>query len=253
MPPLLSTENLTVRWGAHTLLDGVSFALYPGQWLMLVGPNGAGKTTLINALAQCAAYEGTVTVCGKDARRLKPAALARHMGVLRQSHAAAYDFTVEEIVSMGRYAYRSGLFQGSPGDAAAVESALGETGMTSLAKQSARTLSGGELQRAYLAQLLAQEPSILLLDEPANHLDPAYQKQIFDLIAQWLKKPGRGVVCVVHDLPLAWEYGTHGLLLDQGRCVCQGALDVAFRREQLTAVYGLDVYGWLRQMLSKWS
>ncbi len=253
MAPLLNVENLTVCRDGRALLDGVGFTLSPGQWLMLAGPNGAGKTTLINALSQCIAYEGSVQIQGKDARLIKPMMLARQLGVLRQSHAAAYDFTVEEIVSMGRYAYRSGPFGGSPSDASAVEEALAVTGMTGLAKQSARTLSGGELQRTYLAQLLAQNPSVLLLDEPASHLDPAYQKQIFDLIAQWLKAPGRGVVCVVHELPLAWAYGTHGLLLHQGKCLCQGTLDQAFTREQLTAAYGLDVYGWMKQMLAKWN
>ena len=127
------------------------------------------------------------------------------------------------------------------------------TGMTALCSASVLTLSGGELQRAFLAQVFAQNPRLLILDEPANHLDLVYQKHIFSLIEQWLREPGRAVLSVVHDLSLALRYGTHAALLDGGRCVAQGKAREALAPEHLAQVYGMDVRGWMRELLGEWA
>ncbi len=249
---LLSVHDLTVRCGSQTLVENVSFRLHGGQWLMLVGPNGAGKSTLINAVSQCLPCSGEVLVCGKSARTYKPAQLARQLGVLMQGHAVSYAFTVEEVVRLGRYAYRAGPFSGGEGDEAAVSRALELTGISSIRTQSALTLSGGEQQRMFLAQVFAQDPELLLLDEPTNHLDLTYQKQIFELIRNWIATTGRAVLSAVHDLSVARAYGTHALLLDGGKCLRWGSMDAVLTRERLNAVYGIDVYGWMQAMLSQW-
>ena len=135
----------------------------------------------------------------------------------------------------------------------AVKEALERTGLTELRHRSVLTLSGGELQRAFLAQAFAQSPRLLLLDEPTNHLDLIYQKQIFALIGDWLQTPGRAVVSVVHDLSLAKAYGTKGLLLDGGREAACGDIEAATRPEALNAVYGMDVAEWMRGLLGQWA
>lgn len=250
---MLEARSLTVRYGARTVVDGVSFSLEAGEWLMLVGPNGAGKSTVVRAVSQCAPYEGAVLVGGTDARRIKPARLAREMGVLSQTHAVGYSFTVEEIVRLGRYAHSRGMLSArGEDDEAQVERALALTGLTAMRRQSVLTLSGGELQRTFLAQVFAQNPKVLLLDEPTNHLDLKYQQQIFSLIGEWLKTPGRAVLSVVHDLSLARAYGTRALLMDGGRVVAQGAPQAVFAPEALERVYGMDVYGWMRGLLGQW-
>ena len=114
------------------------------------------------------------------------------------------------------------------------------------------TLSGGELQRVFLAQLFAQNPRLLLLDEPTNHLDLVYQKQIFSLVREWLSKGGRAVVSVVHDLSLARMYGSRGVLLDHGKIAAAGEAADVFAPETLNAVYRMDVADWMRTMLSQW-
>jgi iron complex transport system ATP-binding protein len=134
-----------------------------------------------------------------------------------------------------------------------VEHALKLTGMDALRKQSVLTLSGGELQRTFLAQVFAQNPDILLLDEPSNHLDLKYQREIYALIAQWLSQPGRAVLSVVHDLSLARKYGTHALLMEAGHAVHQGACHQVLTRDNLQAVYDMDVVGWLKELLSVWA
>ena len=251
---MLDVRDLTVRFGQKTAVDRLSFSVAEGDWLMIFGPNGAGKSTVLNAITQGVPYEGSVRFGGKDLRAMRAGERARSIGALAQSHFVGYAFTVEEIVRMGRYAHRDGLFSArGAGDERAVEEALERTGLTELRRRSVLTLSGGELQRAFLAQAFAQSPRLLLLDEPTNHLDLIYQKQIFALIGDWLQTPGRAVVSVVHDLSLAKAYGTKGLLLDGGREAACGDIEAATRPEALNAVYGMDVAEWMRGLLGQWA
>ena len=250
---MLKAENVTVRYDRHTVVDKLSFRLEEGQWLMLIGPNGAGKSSLISAITQGVPYTGQIALEGRDVRTYKPAQLARRIGVLSQQHSVGYAYTVEEVVGLGRYAYSAGFLSGRDDEGSAkVEQALHITGMTALRHASMLTLSGGEMQRAFLAQVFAQDPSILILDEPANHLDLVYQKHIFSLIRDWLKTPGRAVLSVVHELSLARRYGTHAVLMHQGRCVARGPMDDVLTPDNLQAVYGMDVNQWMRELLGQW-
>lgn len=250
---MLEVNHLTVSYGAHTVVNDLSFRVEEGQWLMIVGPNGAGKSTILNAITQGADYKGTVLLNGTDVKRQKASLRAREIGVLAQNHHVGYEFTVEEIVRLGRYAHSSGLLSGRKDeDEQAVEYAMELTGMASQRNQSVLTLSGGELQRTFLAQVFAQGPRLLLLDEPTNHLDLVYQKQVFALISEWLRTPGRAVVSVVHDLSLAKAFGTDALLMHKGCAVAQGEVSEVLSSERLDPVYGMDVYEWMRTMLSQW-
>ena len=250
---MLTAENVTVRYDRHTVVDNLSFRLEEGQWLMLIGPNGAGKSSLIHAITQGVSYTGRIALEGRDVRTYKPAQLARRIGVLSQQHSVGYAYTVEEVVGLGRYAYSAGFLSGWDDEGPAkVEQALDITGMQGLRHASLLTLSGGEMQRAFLAQVFAQDPSILILDEPANHLDLVYQKHIFSLIGEWLKQPGRAVLSVVHDLSLARKYGTHAVLMHEGRCVARGLMDDVLMPGNLQRVYGMDVHQWMRELLGQW-
>ena len=249
---MLRGENVTVRYGAYTAVDGLSFTLEEGQWLMLVGPNGAGKSTLLEAIARGVPYTGKIELEGRELRAWRPAQLARALGVLSQRNSVGYAYTVEEVVRLGRYAHSRGLFGGDEDGDAQVTRALEQTGLADKRGASVLELSGGEVQRVFLAQVLAQGPRLLLLDEPANHLDLSCQQQIFGLIREWLRQPGRAVLSVVHDLSLARAYGTHAVLMHQGRCAARGPVDEVMTPEQLRAVYGMDVYAWMRRMLACW-
>lgn len=250
---MLKAKNVTVRFGEHTVVDRLSFCLQEGQWLMLAGPNGAGKSTLINAVAQGVPYTGDIYLMGKNIRRYRPAQLARRIGVLSQKNNVGYSYSVEEVVGLGRYAHSHGFLSGKDDDGDdRVDNALELTGLSALRNASVLTLSGGELQRTFLAQVFAQDPEILILDEPANHLDLIYQKHIFSLISDWLKQTGRAVISVVHDLSLAKRYGTHAVLMDNGRSVAQGELADVLTPENLQAVYNMDVYAWMNEMLGQW-
>lgn len=250
---MLRLQDVCVAYGERTVVQALSFALEEGQWLMLVGPNGAGKSTLVRAISQGVPYDGAISLDGRDMRAYKPAQLARKVGVLAQSNHAGYAYSVDEVVRLGRYAHTRGFLspRDDEGDGL-VERALAVTGMAALRHASVLTLSGGELQRTFLAQVFAQNPQLLILDEPANHLDLVYQKHIFSLIEEWRRQPGRAVVSVVHDLSLARRYGTHAVLMHHGACVAQGSPAQVLTPENLRAVYDMDVYAWMREMLAQW-
>jgi iron complex transport system ATP-binding protein len=250
---MLNVESASVRYGKLTIVDGVTFSLDEGQWLMIAGPNGAGKSTLLRAIAQMIPYTGRISIDGQDLAHIRPGALARRLGLLAQSHTANYAFTVEQVVALGRYAYRSGLFSAPTKDnRRQIESALKAAGLQALRGHSLLTLSGGELQRTFLAQLLAQNPAMLLLDEPTNHLDLSYQKEVFELIGRWLRQTGRSVISVVHDLSLARAYGTHALLMDRGRVIAQGEARHALSDQNLATAYGMDVRRWMQGLCAQW-
>ena len=252
---LLEVKNLTLKYGKKTIINDVSFSVEEGQWLMIIGPNGAGKSTIVNCVSQTADYTGTITYRGQDLKKYKPVDLARNIGILAQKHYVGYSFSVAEVVRLGRYSYAPGIFsRKDTRDEDMVAEAMEMTGLTSIAGQSVLTLSGGELQRTFLAQLFAQNPNILILDEPTNHLDLVYQKQIFALVKKWLsEKEGRAVISVVHDLSLAKAYGTSALLLNKGNVMAFGDTKEAFAPEKLNEAYTMDVYAWMQKMLEQWS
>ena len=250
---ILDVRNLTVRYGLRTIVNDISFEVRSGQWLMIVGPNGAGKSTIVNAVSKGVPYTGEIFFAGTNIAKMKSFETARSIGVLAQNHNVSYSFTVEEVVKLGRYAYSSGIFSTTDdNDETQIRTALERTGMYSIRHQSILTLSGGELQRTFLAQVFAQDPELLILDEPTNHLDLLYQKQIFELISDWVKDSGRAVISVVHDLSLAKAYGTHALLLNCGAMASSGTIDDVLTSVNLSKAYSMDVYQWMESLLAKW-
>lgn len=250
---MLETSGLSVAFGEGFAVRDVSLSIAAGEWVMLIGPNGAGKSTLLSAIAQCVPYQGTVRLDGCDARRWKPRAFARTLGVLAQVHAVAYAFTVEELVSMGRYAHTRGfLHSQDAGGREAVRRALAATGLETMRGRNIQTLSGGELQRVFLAQVLAQEPRVLLLDEPANHLDLMFQKQFFELIDDWLRSGDRCVISVVHDLSLAMRFGTRAVLMERGTVAADGSAENVLSCAALQRAYGMDVTQWMAETGRRW-
>lgn len=250
---MLKVDNLRVQYGDLVIVKDVNFSLKEGEWLMIAGPNGAGKSTIVKAIAQGIPYKGQVFFEGKNIKDFKSYERARRIGVLAQSNYVNYSFTVEEVIRLGRYAYSPGIFSSSGDeDEKYIEEAIEMTGLRPFLKQSVLTLSGGELQRVFLAQIFSQNPRLLLLDEPTNHLDLLYQKQTFALIEDWLEKPGRAVISVVHDLSLAKAYGRQGILLNKGEIKAQGQIDEVLSEDNLREVYSMDVHKWMRSRLEQW-
>ena len=168
----IALNHITLSYGSRTLLEDVTAAFAQGSLTALIGRNGTGKSTLLRAIAQSIPHAGRVRLLGREVEAMSPRDRARHLGVLAQHSGAYAAFTVAQVAAMGRYAHGQGrLFPKDPQAGQRIQQALRFAGMEALADRSILTLSGGELQRAFLAQVMAQDPNLLLLDEPGNHLD----------------------------------------------------------------------------------
>ncbi|MBE6018535.1 MAG: ABC transporter ATP-binding protein [Lachnospiraceae bacterium] len=254
---MISVRDLTVKYGDAVIIENITFDVPTGSWTMIVGPNGAGKSTIVKAMAQSIPYTGAVLIDGEDASKMNSRALARKVGVLSQGHYVGYGFTAEEVIRLGGYSRRGRSFfkkQNEENESFEdlFEQAVEKTGMAPYLKQSVLKLSGGELQRTFLAQLFAQDPEILILDEPTNHLDIIYQKQIMEMVDNWRKERGRTVVSVVHDLSLAKMFGTDVLVTSHGSLVKTGPVSEVLTSDILDPVYGMDVAAWIRSMAGMW-
>jgi iron complex transport system ATP-binding protein len=160
---------------------------------------------------------------------------------------------VRDVVTLGRYAHRKGLFSGlSKEDEDHIARAMEMTGMINFADASIQRLSGGELQRVFLAQLFAQDPSVLVLDEPTNNLDLSYQIALFDLINEWVEKGGKAVISVIHDLNMVYKYATKALLMKDGARHAYGIPEEVLDADNLNDVYAVDIAGWMRGLLRHW-
>ena len=222
--PMLEVSRLSVQFGQKKIVDGLSFTVEEGQWLMIVGPNGAGKSTALNAVTQGVPYTGRVLFAGQDVAKMKPALRAQAIGVLAQNHFVGYGFTVEEVVRLGRFAYAGGLFgRSQTEDREKVEQALTLAGLQDKRRQSVLTLSGGELQRTFLAQVLAQDPKLLLLDEHTAALDPATAAKVLELSDKIVEENGLTALMITHNMKDAIAHGNRLIMMNEGHII----LDIA--------------------------
>lgn len=219
--PLVYAHDLRVALEDTPILHGLSFRVEAGSWIGLLGPNGSGKTTLLRALSGALAYDGTLQLLGREVQRWKPRALARRLAFVRQSPLLTFELTVEELVRLGRSPHKGWLEGYGAGDRARVRRALAEVDLEGFAERSVLSLSGGELQRTFLAQALVQEAELLLLDEPTAHLDVHYQFEFMDRVRE-LVRGGRTALAVFHDLELAARYADEVMVLHRGRLAAAG-------------------------------
>ena len=239
MNPILSVESLRYAYGEHRVLDGPTFSVDRGEWLILIGPNGSGKTTLLRLLAGLSRPEsGRVRVAGQSVAAGPPRILARRVALVPQNLPSDLPFTVGELALLGRTPHLGLLGIPGPADHAAAERALEQTGLEHLADRRLPELSGGERQRAFIARALCQEPELLLLDEPTAFLDIHRQVRIMDLLEALCRDRNLAVVMASHDLNLAALYGDRLLLLHDGRQVALGTPEEILRPDLLQAVYG---------------
>jgi iron complex transport system ATP-binding protein len=219
----LEYSDATVGYGARAIVVGVDLAVAPGEFVGLVGPNGAGKTTLLRAATgEAAVLSGTLTLAGVSGVGLRPAERARLVAVLPQSASPTFSFSAREYVLMGRHARMPRFGGPDADDYRAADRVMALTDTARLASTPVDTLSGGDLQRLTLAQALAQEPTLLLLDEPTSHLDLDHTLQVLDLVRS-LADDGMAVVAVFHDLNLAARYADRIAVVAQGAIVRCGA------------------------------
>jgi iron complex transport system ATP-binding protein len=219
---VIETRDLWVRFGPVAAVRGLSLTAQSGGWTALIGPNGAGKTSALRALAGLVPYEGEIVIEDQDARRLGRRALARVVAFVPQKPETPAALTVAEYVLLGRTPHISYLGSEGRRDRDAAARALRRLDLEEFAQRQLGTLSGGELQRVVLARALAQEPRVLLLDEPTTSLDLGRQQLVLELVDE-LRHDGLTVVTTMHDLTLAGQYAEHVVLLADGAVVAEGS------------------------------
>lgn len=232
----LRLSNLTVCRGPCPVVDDVSLALEPGEFVGLVGPNGAGKTTLMRAALGLLPHRGESSL-----GRLPAAERARTAAWLPQMREIAWPISVETLVGLGRTPHLGPGRRPGAADTAAVSAALDRLDLAGFAGRKATELSGGEQARVLIARALAQEAPILMADEPIAGLDPAHQLSTMRLFAG-LAAEGRLVLAALHDLGLAARFCTRLLLMDRGRLVADGPPQEVLSADNLARVFGLRAY-----------
>ncbi|MGW7519383.1 ABC transporter ATP-binding protein [Streptomyces sp. NPDC054796] len=228
-------EGLTVERSGATLVREVDLRADEGELVGLVGPNGSGKSSVLRCVYRASRpTSGTVRIDGDDLFALTPREGARRLAALPQEQAGEFDFTVDEIVAMGRLPHQRAAARTSEADRAACAAALRRVGAAHLAGRGFRTLSGGERQRVLIARALAQEPRVLVLDEPTNHLDIAQQLEVLALV----RESGLTVLTALHDLNLAAVHCDRLHVISGGAIVASGA-----PHDVLTPALLADVFG----------
>jgi len=223
-------------------LRGLSFALAPGEVLGLIGPNAAGKTTVIRLLSRVLHPSGgAILIDGEPVESLGRVAVARRIAVVPQDVPQGFPYTVEQLVLMGRFPHAPARFFESREDLRIARDAMALTGVEALAAEPLDRLSGGERQRVVLARALAQQPRLLVLDEPTAHLDLRYQAECVALLRRLNRDQGLGILLVSHDLNLAAEVSDRLLLLAGGAAVKLGTPDEVLQESLLETVYGCRV------------
>ncbi|OLP65201.1 Hemin import ATP-binding protein HmuV [Bacillus pumilus] len=240
---MIQVKDVRGGYGQKEVIRGISFEIKRGEFVGILGPNGSGKTTLLKMLAGILTPEsGQVRLNDQPIQSYKEKALAQRMAVLPQKTDQAFSFTVEETVQFGRYPYQKGWLQSvTKKDRQVINNVMEQTDIDQFKDQSIHELSGGEQQRVYLAQALAQQPEYLLLDEPTSFLDLAYQKSVLDLIKKETTTSKLAVIGVFHDVNIASLYCDQLLLLHEGKTEMFGTPEHVLTTERINRVYGTNV------------
>ncbi|MFJ9609825.1 ABC transporter ATP-binding protein [Kitasatospora sp. NPDC101176] len=232
----LSLDRVSVDLAGARLVHDVVLEAAAGQVVGLVGPNGSGKSTLLRCVYRALRpAAGAVLLDGAELHALPAREAARRVAALPQEHSAEFDFTVAEVVAMGRLPHRSGLGGPGPDDRARCARALRRVGAEHLAGRGFPSLSGGEKQRVLIARALVQDPRLLVLDEPTNHLDIAHQLDVLALV----REAGPTVLTALHDLNLAAGHCDLLYVLRAGRIVASGPPAEVLRPDLLAEVFGV--------------
>jgi len=272
---MLTLKNVCAGYGGADVVRNISLHIKSNENLAIIGPNGCGKTTLLKTIVKLLPFRGEIELgcCaggtgGKSIRKMKHKDIARRIALLSQMSGIYFSYTVFDTVMMGRYLHARDGFLGLPSDEDRefVTQCLKAVDLLGEQDREITKLSGGQLQRVFLARTLAQDPDIILLDEPTNHLDLKYQCELIEYLKEWSRVPpaqshrgNRAVVGVLHDLSLAMRLcdgtgGTRGniLVMKDGEARAYGKTGEVVTCGLLESVYDMDVAGYMADSLKMW-
>ncbi len=237
----LNVNGVECRYGSVRILSGINLEVKPGDFVGILGPNGSGKTTLLKSISRVLKpHVGAILIDKEDVYSLKPLEVAKKMAVVPQDNTVGFNFSVMDVVLMGRNPHMGHFQMEASKDVEIARKAMELTNTWCLASRPIHELSGGERQRVIIARALAQEPKILLLDEPMSHLDIINQLEIMDLVKSLCVKNGLAVLAVVHDLNMAARYCNTVLMLKAGEVFTFGEVEKVLTSENIRSVFGVD-------------
>ena len=241
MDNALKTKSLTLGYRGRIVINDLSLELPEGKVTAILGPNGCGKSTLLRALARLMTpLSGTITLGSDDIFAIDTRALARRLAILPQAPRAPEGITISDLVRRGRSPWRGLLAPWSAADAEACARALNDVGLADMADRPLDELSGGQRQRAWIALILAQDTSYLLLDEPTTWLDLTHQLEVLSLLRDRNQHHGATVITVLHDLNLAARFSDHLVLLGSDGLVAVGPPEQVLTADNLHKAFGLS-------------
>ncbi|MBU3135210.1 ABC transporter ATP-binding protein [Clostridium gasigenes] len=250
---MLEVNNVSCGYDGLNVVKNVSFKVNRGENICIVGPNGCGKSTLLKSIANLINYKGNILLDSKEIGELNRKELATKIALMTQSSHIHFPYTVYETVALGRYAHLKGVFATlSENDNNIIVKCIENVGLLDLKNKLINELSGGQLQRVFLARAFAQDPEVILLDEPTNHLDLRCQIDILEYLNKWTKENNRIVVAVLHDLNLVQSFGESVLMLNNGEVVAKGIPKHVLEEEKLKNVYGINIKTFMLNVLRKW-
>jgi iron complex transport system ATP-binding protein len=238
---MIRASNIKIAYERHVVVTEFDLEIRRGEIVTLIGPNGSGKSTVLKAMARLlATKEGVVYLNGRDIHRLPTKEVARQLCILPQNPGAPADLTVRELTAYGRSPHQPWYLHDDAQSRQAVDWALEQAGAADLAGRRLQQLSGGERQRAWIAMALAQQPQILLLDEPTTFLDISHQLEVMELLQRLNRELRITVLMVLHDLNQALRYSDRLVLIRKGRKVAEGVPEKVITKELLRDVYRVD-------------
>ena len=231
----LTVRNVTYEVDRIKIIDDISLDIPRGSFVGLVGPNGSGKSTLLRTIYRAnKASTGTIYLNSEEMGRLSNREIARRMAVVSQENQVSFDFSVMEIMMIGRYANRSFLDKNSGEDRFLCEQALDSVGMLAYKNRSYLSLSGGEKQKVLIASAFARNPELIVLDEPTNHLDVGYQFLILDIMKQ---RKDVTIFTSIHDMNMAMQYCDTVIALKDGKIYCTGTPRGVLTQERMQDLF----------------
>ena len=256
---MLMIKDLFSGYNGNDVIFEINLSAERGKSLCVLGPNGCGKSTLLKSIARIIDYRGVISLNDEDISAISRKELAKKIALLSQNaHPAGaaqvfFPYSVYETVSMGRYAYSHGIMKNlSAEDKIIIDDILKKLDIWDIKDRMIDELSGGTLQRVFLARTLTQTPDLILLDEPANHLDLKHQIELLNFLKTWVKENNKTLIGVFHDLNLARQFGDTAIVLDNGKIAAEGNIDDVLKNEILSGIYGIDIHRFMKESLEKW-
>lgn len=250
---MLTLKNVSAGYGGMDVIRNISMEVNGS--VSIVGPNGCGKTTLLKTIANILPSNGMIELFGKTFNSMKRREISLSIAMLSQQPSIYFAYSVFDTVMMGRYLHIKERLSGNPTkeDKDIVLKSLEAVNLVAEKERDITKLSGGQLQRVFLARALAQEPRIILLDEPTNHLDLKCQIEIIEYLKKWAKEGNRAVVGVLHDINLAMRLSDHFIVMKNGEIQANRNVDDIIANGLLDQVYEMDVAKYMQVSLSRWS